>query len=57
MSLEVKRCPKCGGIGKIRQQSGRSVFYVVCENCRAHTELLHGVLKVIGAWNARRVLA
>ena len=54
MSLELKRCPFCGGEAEVREVSeGEQVYYAECTECNIRTPLNYNRAVPKAKWNAR----
>ncbi len=54
MSLELRRCPFCGGEAEVREVSeGEQVYYVECTECNIRTPLNFDMEVPKAKWNAR----
>ena len=54
MSLELKRCPFCGGEAEVREVSeGEQVYYAECTECNIRTPLEYDRKMAKADWNAR----
>lgn len=54
MSLELRRCPFCGGEAEIIEvKEWEQVYYAECDDCHIRTVLKYDREEAIADWNAR----
>ena len=51
---ELNPCPVCGGKPLLEHFCG-DMYLVVCENCRAHTYVVHQPANAISEWMTRHI--
>lgn len=57
VTVRLKRCPHCGGDGKMRHlntEEGEDLIYIECEKCGIHTEAFEEYGEAAEKWNARK---